>query len=299
MVYTHFMNEQAFATRISIETEKSILGMENNFLGVLSFLSKLSIYLFQEHNPTEVKMHPNEDDKKNFHLFTENAFIQLVEEDEGVKKYLKTPTIDWNSDKETLFSLYKEIKQTNFCKLALLGQPDLNRDYEFSKNVYKWLILESVEFEEFMEENNLFWYDEKIPILKSFERFFKDFEDREKVVIPRFSKSLTDDIQMANELIAAYVDNTDFIRNEIDKYTPGWESERIAKIDYILLSMALVEFKFLDGIPVKVTLNEYIEIAKMYSTPKSSKFINGTLDKMLQDWTSQGLINKTGRGLIG
>ncbi|MDB9882926.1 transcription antitermination protein NusB, partial [Bacteroidia bacterium] len=80
---------------------------------------------------------------------------------------------------------------------------------------------------------------------------------------------------------------------------PGWDSDRITKIDYLLMIMALLEFKYMPMIPVKVTLNEYIEIAKMYSTPKSSKFVNGTLDKILQDWKQQDLIKKKGRGLIG
>ena len=71
------------------------------------------------------------------------------------------------------------------------------------------------------------------------------------------------------------------------------------KIDYILMCMALCEFKYLNFVPVKVTINEYIEIAKMYSTPQSSKFLNGTLDKILKDWQLSGEINKTGRGLIG
>jgi N utilization substance protein B len=73
----------------------------------------------------------------------------------------------------------------------------------------------------------------------------------------------------------------------------------MTKIDHLLMIMALLEFKHMPMIPVKVTLNEYIEIAKMYSTPKSSKFVNGTLDKILKDWNSKDLIKKKGRGLIG
>ena len=104
---------------------------------------------------------------------------------------------------------------------------------------------------------------------------------------------------MAEDLVLKYFENKTELEKSISDYTPGWESERITKIDYMLMMMALLEFKFMPMIPVKVTLNEYIEIAKMYSTPKSSKFLNGTLDKILKDWKSQDLIHKKGRGLIG
>jgi N utilization substance protein B len=99
--------------------------------------------------------------------------------------------------------------------------------------------------------------------------------------------------------LSQYQEHKSELFETINTNTPGWDSDRITRIDFVLMSMALCEFKHLPFVPVKVTINEYIEIAKMYSTPLSSKFINGTLDKILKEWQQGGLINKSGRGLIG
>ncbi len=150
-----------------------------------------------------------------------------------------------------------------------------------------------------MEDKNIYWYDEKIPILKSLERIFVDYQDTQLVKIPALFKNETEDLSMAEELIIKYFEHRSELEENINEYTPGWDSDRITKIDFVLMMMALLEFKYMPMIPVKVTLNEYIEIAKMYSTPKSSKFLNGTLDKILNEWNIQDLIHKKGRGLIG
>ena len=172
-------------------------------------------------------------------------------------------------------------------------------NFELAKFIYKHLLLDSVEFEQLMEDKNIFWYDEKIPILKSLEKVFESYEKNGQITYPEASKNAEDDLKMAEEIANNYFEHQTAIQECINVYTPGWESERITKTDFILLTMALCEFRYMPMIPVKVTLNEYIEIAKMYSTPKSSKFINGTLDKILTDWKEENLINKKGRGLIG
>ena len=92
---------------------------------------------------------------------------------------------------------------------------------------------------------------------------------------------------MVDDLVSSYIENKIEIEESVSKYTPDWDNDRMNKIDYTLILMALTEFRYMPHIPVKVSLNEYIEIAKMYSTSKSSKFINGTLDKILHDWKKQ------------
>jgi N utilization substance protein B len=150
-----------------------------------------------------------------------------------------------------------------------------------------------------MEEKNIYWYDEKIPILKSIERLCDDYEKKEKIILPNLFKNEKEDLKMVDDLVSSFLDNKSEIEQLLSEYTPDWDNDRMNKIDYTLILMALTEFRFMPLIPVKVSLNEYIEIAKMYSTTKSSKFINGTLDKILHDWKKQNLINKKGRGLVG
>jgi N utilization substance protein B len=117
--------------------------------------------------------------------------------------------------------------------------------------------------------------------------------------IPELTQNISDDISFVEELISNYYINKELIAAAINDNTPKWDEDRLTQTDFVLLAMGLTEFRFCAFVPVKVTMNEYIEIAKMYSTPKSAKFINGTLDKILKIWQSDQLIQKKGRGLIG
>jgi N utilization substance protein B len=276
-------------------------GMGNNLLAVLNFLPTFMHYMETEHNPTDYKYRTSDDDLKHFNLITQNTFVAKLMEIGEMDAQSQRPTIDWHLDKDTMFVIYKAIKQTDFYALAFsLSLPLSDRTFlEFSRSFYKYLLLDSVEFEQLIEDKNIYWYDEKIPILKAIEKIFDGYEQNGIIEIPKLFKNEPEDLQMADDLVEVYFAHKAEIDESISKYTPGWDSERITKIDYMLITMALLEFKYMPLIPVKVTLNEYIEIAKMYSTPKSSKFVNGTLDKILSDWKEQKIIQKKGRGLIG
>jgi len=286
-------------THIQSSIEKSIHGMKQNLFAVLSFGPELAHFISAEYNPSEFKYTTTSEDTKSFDLFTKNPLINKLAEQEDLLHYVDRPTISWSQEKETLFIIYKELKKSEEYKAFIQSNINENDFISFGKYIYKHLIFKSVEFEQFMEEKNIFWYDEKIPIIKSIEKIFETFDQKNTVVIPALFKNEKEDLKMVDDLLTAYFNNKFDLEESLTNYTPDWDNDRITKIDYTLLLMALTEFKYMPMIPVKVTLNEYIEIAKMYSTPKSSKFINGTLDKILHDWKKQDMIHKKGRGLIG
>jgi N utilization substance protein B len=298
-LFSEFAEHEENSRAINSKVEHSILGLQNNLLGVLSFGPQLAHFLEKDKNPTEFKFNPTSDDIKSFKLFTSNHFINAVANNPEINDYMNKPTLDWNAESETLFLIYKQIKQSNPYKIAMAQTVDEQVEITFAKSMYKYLILESVEFEELLEDRILYWYDEKIPILKSLERIFDKFDKTSEIQLPALFKDKDEDLRFARELVETYLEHKEEVVSYINEYTPGWDSDRITKTDFILMTMALCEFKYMPMIPVKVTLNEYIEIAKMYSTPKSSKFVNGTLDKILQDWKKENLIQKKGRGLIG
>ncbi|MFB1003803.1 MAG: transcription antitermination protein NusB, partial [Bacteroidia bacterium] len=276
-LFGEFGQENSNPSVIAKNVKKSMHGMGNNLLAVLNFLPTFAHFIETEHNPSDFKFKTSEDDIKNFDLITKNTFVETLLDNNEMNTYVQRPTIDWLADKDTIFVMYKDIKETDFYKLAM-ALPLNDATYaDFSKSFYKYLLLDSVEFEQLMEDKNIFWYDEKIPILKSIEKVMDHFDEAKEVRIPALFKNEREDLQMADDLVEVYFAHKTEIDESISKYTPGWDSERITKIDYMLITMALLEFKYMPMIPVKVTLNEYIEIAKMYSTPKSSKFLNGTL----------------------
>ena len=124
-----------------------------------------------------------------------------------------------------------------------------------------------------------------------------DPSDLESLHFPELISS-DEDPQFAVELLEKVVVKNDELKLELEGRTPNWDSDRIALTDAILIKMATVELLYFPTIPTKVTMNEYIEISKDYSTPKSKIFINGILDKMIKDFHKKGRLNKTGRGLL-
>ena len=299
-LFAHFKDENATNTQLQKECRKSVLGIEAHFLGVLALLPELRQMVMVDHNPEDRKYSSSsQDENLTFELITDNPFLDQLEQTTELKTYLKKPHIDWSQQRDLLKVIYKELRQKPEFNALKAIQDKNERSFKLAVVCYKHLIKESVDFEHFMEEQVIVWYDEKIPILKSLEKMFANYKEKADLAIPEVSRDLTEDLEFADLLITKYLEHFEELEETIGKYTPGWDSDRIMKIDYVLMCMALCEFKFLPFVPVKVTINEYIEIAKMYSTPKSSKFLNGTLDKILKDWQSTGTINKTGRGLIG
>jgi transcription antitermination protein NusB len=281
------------------QVQKSIHGLGTNFLAVLCFGPEFNHFISSEHNPTEFKFKPKDEDLKSFQLFTENIFFNDLETDKKISNYRARPTFDWQQEKDIMFLIFKELKKTPEYKEVMASDLSPKTQTDFALFIYKYLLLHSVEFEQLMEDKNIVWYDEKIPILKSIEGVLAEYEKSQTIVLPELFKNETEDLQMSEDLILKYFEHRTELEASLEAFTPGWDSERITKIDHLLMIMALLEFKYMPMIPVKVSLNEYIEIAKMYSTPKSSKFVNGTLDKILKDWNSKELIKKKGRGLIG
>ena len=170
-------------------------------------------------------------------------------------------------------------------------------DKQFVVDMFTEIIAPNEKLYEYIEDNKLTWIDD-IPmvntqILKQLKavtqddefrvtKLYKDEEDKEYVSL-LFRKTVLNEVDLAKE----YIDKT-----------PNWDTERIAEIDTIILKMAICEFLKFPSIPVKVTINEYLEIAKEYSTPKSSIFINGILDNLVKEFSKEDKIKKSGRGLL-
>jgi N utilization substance protein B len=291
--------EQSRPSVVVNQVQKSIHGLGTNFLAVLSFGPEFCHFITSEHNPSEFKFQPKDGDIKSFQLFTENVFFKALEADKKISSYRARPTLDWQQEKDIMFLIYKELKKTTEYEEAISSDLTVQVQTDFALFIYKYLMLHSVEFEQLMEDKNIVWYDEKIPILKSVEGLMTEYEKSGNISLPNLFKNEEEDLQLSEDLILKYFEFRTELETDLQEFTPGWDSERMTKIDHLLMIMALLEFKYMPMIPVKVTLNEYIEIAKMYSTPKSSKFVNGTLDKILKDWNAKDLIKKKGRGLIG
>jgi N utilization substance protein B len=246
----------------------------------------------KKHLATPEEKNPN---KK----FVNNAVLQLLEENSSLNSALEKRKINnWSMNDDYILILLNSIKQSKlFEKYMSTNKTSFEEDKQFVIDMFTELIAPNEKLYEYLEDDKLTWIDD-IPlvntqILKQLQqisetsefrvpKLYKDEEDKE-FVSSLFRKTVLNEVELAKQ----YIDKT-----------PNWDADRIAEIDTIILKMAICEFFKFPSIPIKVTINEYLEIAKEYSTPKSSIFINGILDNLVKEFQTQNKIVKTGRGLM-
>ena len=171
-------------------------------------------------------------------------------------------------------------------------------DRKFVVDIYTEIIAPNDKLYDYIEDARLTWIDDLPMINMAVLRRLGKLKPAspESSLLPSLFKN-EEDVHFGTELLEKTVANETFLANEITENTPNWDKERIADVDMVLIKMALCEFLKFPTIPVKVTINEYLEISKEYSTPKSSIFINGILDKLVKQYEREKRLKKEGRGL--
>lgn len=240
--------------------------------------------------------------EKNPNLkFVNNRVLKLIATRTNLSENLeKYELSNFNSDdKYVSLLLYKILESTTYKHFMSNGLDSFQDDKDFIKTLYKKVIAPNDSLYEYLEEKNITWLDDFplvntiiINTLSQLKPYPTNFFS-----LPELYKDIQDR-QFAISLFRNTTDNQEAIIKEIAAKTPNWDKDRIAAIDRILLQMAITEFRYFSSIPVRVTINEYIEIAKEYSTPKSSLFINGVLDRLVKQYSKEGILNKSGRGLM-
>jgi len=248
----------------------------------------------KKHRPTADELAPNL-------RFVQNRLIQQLKSNTTLEKYLASSKLSWNDESELIRKLYFSLTDFDFYKEYLaLEQVTYADDRKLVEDIFKYLILDNEEIESVLEEQSIYWNDDMdfvvSMILKTFKKF-KEFSDDALTLLPMFKDD--EDRQFAKDLYRKVILNHDENMLLIKQHTVNWDIDRIAFIDTLILELALTEFLHFPSIPTKVTMNEYIELSKYYSTEKSRNFINGILDKALRDLKKNNKINKIGRGLIG
>lgn len=248
----------------------------------------------QKRLATDADLNPNT-------RFVNNKLIAQLESNVAIKSLSEKQKINWMGEGELLRRLYKSILETEeYQQYMALDSAGYKEDHEIVIRLFKRHLINNELLQDFFEEKSIFWVDDldivasmTIKTLKSFTESADEFHP----VLPLWKES-DDEQNFVKVLFRKSVIQSDEHMELIKANTDNWEIERIALMDIILMKMALSEAREFNQIPVKVTLNEYIEISKYYSTPKSSTFINGVLDKLFAQMTKSGEIKKVGRGLI-
>ena len=270
-------------------------------LYVLQLLFLLAVRdLALEHIEIKKKKYLATDEDRNPNLkFVENELLQKIESSEALREYAKSKKLElWKENREYVrIVLDQMIEDETYVNYMGSGTQSFEEDRNFIIYLFREIVAPNEKLFDFYESINLGWVDDYPLVNTMILKTFKQIKSKQTLDLKELDVK-EDDEEFLLDLFKKTVLHQDEFTDEIDAKTPNWDTERIADLDMILIKMALTEFIYFPSIPTKVTINEYIEIAKDYSTTKSSYFINGVLDKLLKEYNNSGKLKKIGRGLL-
>ena len=300
---------QAFYA-FSQSNNDDLVSGEKEFMHSMKKIYDLYIYLIQIYIPLkrianikieEAKRSFLKKDKSVFNeAFVTNNIIQSLESSSQLKKIISNLKINWEGveENELIKKLYKSIyNSSSFQDILNSNSSNFDTQKLHLINLFKQEICNFELMHHFFDEKSIYWQDDLDHVSSMVIKTLKSINvDLKFKVLPLWKE---DEKEFALILFRQAILNKSSNDGILQKYSKNWESERLAKMDSLLMNLAITEAKEFSSIPLKVTLNEYIEISKFYSTPKSNGFINGILDKIFEDFKKDGKLKKVGRGLIG
>lgn len=272
----------------------------------ISFMLEVIHFYNYRMEESKNKFFPSPDEINPSYKLTNNRIIRMLQENEDLAAQFRRFKISWTEEQEMVRKVYQKLKASK--DLAdYLGSPDdsFEADREFAEKMFRRFIAKSADLQFYCEERYIYWSDdfESAAIfvhktLKQIPENFSPAAELTSLFTRDDSDDAEDDRKFLLELFRKTIASSDEWATLIEQRTRNWEVDRIALTDILLIKMALTELTAFPQIPVKVTLNEYIEISKQFSSQKSKMFINGILDKLVSDLNAEKKIRKTGRGLI-
>lgn len=246
----------------------------------------------KKHLATKEDLNPNT-------KFIDNQAIASIANSTSFVTFVNDNNLNnWELDDEYIKIIWKELESSSFYK-AYINTKDnsFKADQKFVSEFFKEIVAPNEKLAEYYEDQNISWLDD-IPFVNTWiVRTLSKLKQQKVFILDKLYKD-DDDQKFVSDLFRKVMLHHTSFEDDIASKTPNWEADRIADIDMILIKMAITEFLKFPSIPVRVTINEYIEISKDYSTNKSGYFINGVLDKLSKEYSNNKTLNKIGRGLL-
>jgi len=301
VLYAYYSSEEKSISN----TEKQLFFTINKsydlYHYLMSLVAEIADYAEKRIEIRKNKHHPTEEDLNPNTKFITNQVIQQLRNNNQLIKYLEIKKLTWVDHPELIKELYLLMIESEEYKNYM---SDKTRSYlddrKFIEKLFNKVILLAEDLYIVLEEQSIFWNDDVefviSMIVKTIKRF-NELTDTDHNLMPLFKDQ--EDRDFTKDLIRKAIVNHNELRDLVKEHSKNWDMERIAFMDILIMQLAISEFLYFPSIPTKVSMNEYIELSKFYSTEKSRNFINGILDKTLKDLKKSEKINKTGRGLIG
>ena len=309
-LYAFFQSGSDDLRRSEKDFLKSIDQIYDLFIYHLSFLEEVFKFAEKKIEEGRNKHRPSREDLDPNLRFIQNKFYQQLANNSTFQKHKDLLRINWDDEQELIRKTYNKAKESLIYKRYMEAKfCGFQEDIEVVRKLNRKIFIRNEALLSIYEENNIHWVDDIDIVEFMINKWIKYMQENEipkdtyyqlpSLLKPeKNNKGYNEDRQFVIDLYEKTILHSDEFIKMIESRATNWEIDRIAIMDILLLKMAIAELVYLDNIPLKVSLNEYIDLSKMFSTPKSSIFINGMLDRLIQELTEEGRIKKSGRGLI-
>jgi N utilization substance protein B len=298
-VYAHIQCEDITPSASEKNLVLSINRAYDLYFHLLALVPEIAEYAAERIRIGENKKLPTYDDLHPNRKFIENKVIARLAEDEGLQEELKNRKLSWANHRDLIVALYNAlIRQTFYQKYMQSEERSFRQDAQLVSAIYMTMLEEFEPLESALEEQSVLWNDDLGFLLTMVSRTVLSMRESHEAIklLPQFKSE--EDLDYAKSLLRNSIASYERISLLLDNAMNNWDIERVALMDKIILVTAIAEAENFPSIPVRVTMNEYIDIAKCYSTESSGGFINGILDKIIARLTDEGKIVKSGKGLL-
>jgi N utilization substance protein B len=300
VLYGYFSGNNDNPAQAEKELMFSIQKSHHLFFHLLNLIVEIADFAHMKIDNARQKKLPTYDDLNPNSRFVENKVIAAIRSNRELTSFLTNYPYNWKENDEIVKKLYWQmLSAKEYEKYMLKSDINLNDDKDMVSFVYTEIIAKNEDIIQTLEEGSIFWNDDYEFLISSIVKVISGIKSEEgRLKIPGVFSHKEDEIfvkDIIHKTIMMHPENEKLISS----FTRNWDVERIAQLDILLMEMALTEFICMDEVPVKVTLNEYIELSKYYSTEKSWAFINGVLDKIIDHLRKEKRIAKKGKGLLG
>ena len=269
------------------------------YFHLLALVPEIAEYAAERIRIGENKKLPTYDDLHPNRKFVENKVIARLNEDEELQAQLKARKLSWANHRDLIVALYNAlIRQPFYQKYMLSPERSFREDAQLVSDIYMTMLEEFEPLDRVLEEQSILWNDDLGFLLTMVSRTILSMREAHEAIklMPQFKSE--EDLDYAKSLLRNAIAGFERISLLLDNSMQNWDIERVALMDQIILITAIAEAENFPSIPVRVTMNEYIDIAKCYSTDSSGGFINGLLEKIISRLTEEGKIVKSGKGLL-
>ena len=300
-LYAYFQSDEDNFRRTENEMLNAIERIYDLYLYLMLTFEELATIEERRLEELKVKIRPSESDMNPNKKFVENSVFKMLSENKSLRRAAEENKVNWIGDEnqEMFRKVMGYIRESeNYFAYMNNVEIGFEADLEFTMALFKSEIANSELIYHFFEEKSIQWMDDIDLACSMVLKTLKGFQMNEVNEIMPLHKDEKDEKEFVQILLRKTIDRDQENLKLIDELTKNWDLDRIAKMDIIIMKMAITELQEFNSIPKKVTLNEYIEISKFYSTPKSNAFINGILDKAIDRLEKDNKIQKIGRGLM-